>query len=237
VVFEVEQSEEDYNPEDMEKYKSMCLYVRDYGCGDQQKTIFEKPSGSMKGHHKPLFVQAKVDDIEINKVLVESGDAVNLMHQSLLKKIGKCGTELKPNNICLSNYEGKAGILLGAPQVNLILGSITRPTLFVVVPPKANFNLLLGREWIHGIGVVPSYMHQRVLILEDDGTVENVEAGQSYFLPEVNNIIRKTFEKSLDKIAPCSFSEKGCNDQIDVRVPFSYLNCLYLNCLLSQLWG
>ena len=36
MISEVEESEEDYNLEDMEKYKSICFYVTNYGCGDQQ---------------------------------------------------------------------------------------------------------------------------------------------------------------------------------------------------------
>jgi len=112
VVYEVEGSKEDYNPKDMEKYKSMCCYVTYYGRGDQQKAIFEKPNGHMKSHLKPLFVQGKVDDIRVNKVLVDGGGAVDFMPQSLLKKIGKCGTNLKPQNIVLSSYEGKAASLL-----------------------------------------------------------------------------------------------------------------------------
>jgi hypothetical protein len=58
-------------------------------------------------------------------------------------------------------------------------------------------------------------LHQRVVIWKDDGSVENVEADQSYFLTEVNHATGKTFEKNLAKIVPCSFVEDGCNDQID----------------------
>jgi len=54
-----------------------------------------------------LFIQAKVDDIGVNKVLIDGGVTVNLMPQSLLKKIGKFDTDLKPHNIVMSNYEGK----------------------------------------------------------------------------------------------------------------------------------
>ncbi len=71
--------------------------MTDYGYGDQQKAIFEKPNGSMKSHLKSLFIRAKVDDVRINKVLVDGGVVVNLMPQSLLKKIGKCGKDLKPH--------------------------------------------------------------------------------------------------------------------------------------------
>jgi hypothetical protein len=59
-------------------------------------------------------------------------------------------------------------------------------------------------------------MHQKVIIWKDHGSIENVKADLSYFLAEVNNITRKTFEKSLAKIAPCSFVKDDDNHQIDM---------------------
>jgi len=111
------------------------------------------------------------------------------------------GYKFKTHNIVLSNYEGKAGFSLGALQVNLTVGSVTRPTLFMVVPSKTNFNLLVGKEWIHGIGVVPSSMHLRVVIWRDDGSVENIEADQSYFLVDVNYVTRFFFRKACKNSA------------------------------------
>jgi len=148
-------------------------------------------------------------------MLVDGGAAVNLMPQSLLKRIGKTDKDLKPHNVILSTYEGKAGHSLGAFQVSLTVGTVVRLTLFMVVPSKANFNQLLGRDWIHGIGVVPSSMHQRISIWKDDGIVENIEVDQSYFLAEVNQITRKTFDKNLAKIAPCSFTKSDDANQAD----------------------
>jgi hypothetical protein len=103
----------------------MCCYITNYGWGDQQKFIFDKPNGAMKGNLNSLFIQAKVNDIGVNKVLVDGNATVNLMPQSLLKKIGKCGTDLKPHNIVLSNYEGKDELYLAALLVNLVVGSAT----------------------------------------------------------------------------------------------------------------
>jgi len=70
------------------------------------------------------------------------------------------------------------------------VGTEVRLTLFMVVPSKTNFELLLGKEWIHEIGVVPSSMHQRITIWRDDGTVKSIEADQSYFLAEVNQMTK-----------------------------------------------
>jgi len=164
MVSEVDDSEEEFDPNDMEEYRPMCYFVTNDGSKSNWKAIFEQPDDSMKNHLKPFFVQAKVDEIGINKVLVDGGDVVSLMSESLLKRIGKTDKDLKPHNVIMLNYEGKLGHSLGALEVSLTVGTVVRPTLFIVVSSKANFNLLLGREWIHGIGEVPPSMHQRITI-------------------------------------------------------------------------
>jgi len=100
MVSEVDDSEEEFDPKDMEEYKPMCYFVND-GSENDRKVMFEQPNDSMKNLLKPLFIQTKVDDIGINKVLVDGGTAVNLMPQSILKKIGKTDTNLKPHNVIL----------------------------------------------------------------------------------------------------------------------------------------
>src|SRR4051812_12185243 len=118
----------------------------------------------MRNHLKPLYIRAKIENMGINKVLVDGGAAVNLMPQYMLKRSGMFDTNIKPHNMVLSHYEGKVGHTLGVIQVNITVGSVTRPTMFMMILAKANHNLLLGREWIHGVAVVPSTMHQRLTI-------------------------------------------------------------------------
>ena len=125
------------------------------GVVEEQKAMFERPSPGMMYHLKPLFIKAKVEGIAINKVFVDGGAAVNLMPLTLFKKIGKNDDDLRQHNIVLSNYEGKTSNILGVIQVDLAVGTTTRSTLFMVINSKVNFNLLLGREWIHGIGAIP----------------------------------------------------------------------------------
>ena len=64
-------------------------------------------------HLKPLFIRAKVDGMPVNKVFVDGEAAVNLMPHALFKKMGKCGLEIRPHNMVLSNYEGKTSSILG----------------------------------------------------------------------------------------------------------------------------
>jgi hypothetical protein len=207
---EVVENEEDFDNGDMALHRPVSYYVMNNGCLEDQMASFEKPDESMKSHLKPLFIQVKANNVGVNKVLIDGGAAVNLMPEFMLKKIGKSTTDLHTHNIVLSNYEGETGFSLGAIQVDIAVGSTIRPTLFLVIASKANYNLLLGREWIHGVGAVPSTLHQRVSIWKQDGVVENIEADQSYFRAETHNITKSSFDKKLANIAPCTEKDFAC---------------------------
>ena len=102
----------------------------------------------------------------------------------------------------LSKYEGKTSNILGVIQAHLAVGTTTRSTLFMVINCRENFNLLLGWEWINGIGVVPSIVHQRLIIWRKDDIVENIEAGESYYRIDEANGSKKSFDQYLENIAP-----------------------------------
>jgi hypothetical protein len=144
VPSEVNEVEIDFT-EEMAIHKPLCYYVMNNGCIEDQHAVFEKPDISMNDL-KPLFIQAKINGVGVNKVLIDGGATVNLIPQSLLGKIGLVDSDLKPHNIVLTNYEGTTGNSLGAVEVDLIVGSVKRTTTFMVVSSKANFNVLLGSE-------------------------------------------------------------------------------------------
>lgn len=125
------------------------------------------------------------------------------MPKSLLGRIGKTNTDLRHHNMVLWDYEGKMSKAFEVIQVNIVVGTLVRPTLFVVMSSKANYNLLQGREWIHCMGEVLSTLHQKISIWRPDGIVENIEVDQSYFLEKVDLIDKKTFDKSWANISTC----------------------------------
>ena len=199
---------EETDEEEMAKHRPVCYYIMNNGAVEEQNAFFERPDEGMKNHLKPLFIRAKVEQHGVNKVLVDGGAAVNLMPRFMLKRIGMQDSDVRPHNMVLSNYEGKVGKTLGVIQVNLTVGSLTRPTMFMVIAAKANYNMLLGREWIHGIGAVPSSMHQRLVLWRDDGIVENIEADQSYYMTDINHVDKRNFDRNMANIGPCNPPEE-----------------------------
>ena len=96
----------------------------------------------------------------VSRMLVDSGAIVNLMHYSLYKKLGGTDEELIKTNMIVSGIGG--GDLIGAKGVasmELTVGSKTVATTFFVSEVQGNFNLILGRAWIHANQCVPSSLH------------------------------------------------------------------------------
>lgn len=154
-ITEVEDTDNNTERE-MVAHKPVCYYVMNNGCVKEKNDLFKRPNEAMKRHLKPIFITGKIEDVPINKILVDCGITVNLISHYTLRKIGKYDTDAKPHNMVLSNYDGKVGSTLGVIQVELTVGTVTRSKMFMIMETKANYNLLLGRKWIHGVGVVPS---------------------------------------------------------------------------------
>jgi len=95
--------------EEMANHKPLCYYVMNNGCVENQHAIFEEPDFPMTHHLKPLFIQAKINGVGVNKVLVDGGATVKLLPQSFLNKIGLVYFDLIPHNVVLTNYEGATG--------------------------------------------------------------------------------------------------------------------------------
>ncbi|MCH81201.1 hypothetical protein A2U01_0001985 [Trifolium medium] len=203
VQTEVNEGEEEQNSIEMANNKPVCYYIIGNGCVEDQNGMFERPDPGMKNHLKALFVRAKVNGVGVNRILVDGGAVVNILPQHMLKRLGVYETDLRTHNVVLANFEGNISHALGAIQLEVCVGTTVRKTLFMVIAAKPNYNMLLGREWIHGTGAVPSTMHQRLIIWREDGLVEYVEADQSAYVTETNTVTLQNFDKNLASIAPC----------------------------------
>lgn len=137
--------DEDWLAKEMDTHKPLCYYVIHGSFINKEKDIFERPNMSMQKHMNSSYIRAEVEGVRVNKVLIDCGACINVMLHSLLKRIIKYDTDLKSNNMILSNFEGKTSKPLGIIQVDVVIGTITQPTLFVVIPTEVNYNLLLGQ--------------------------------------------------------------------------------------------
>ena len=126
----------------------------------------------MKSHLKPLFIKAKAEGKIIKRVLADGGAAVNLILEYVVIKMDKTCSDLMPHNMVITDFNEKTSTSPGCIVLDLKVGSIIRTTMFIVVPSKANYNLRLGREWIHGVGVVPSTLYQMMFMWDEESQLK-----------------------------------------------------------------
>jgi hypothetical protein len=155
--------------------KGLSVAQLDFG---PRSVIFEKPRVKNYKHLKALYLKGYINGHPVNKMLVNTGAAVNIMPYSVLRRLGHSAEDLIKTNVALSDFNGQASEAQVALNVDLTVGRKTVPTSFFIINSKSTYTVLLGRDWIHANCCIPSMMHQ-CLIQWDGDEVEVVHADDS----------------------------------------------------------
>lgn len=79
--------EENEVVEESTNHKSLCYYVMNNGCVDEDSAVLERPYSEMQQYLKPFLIWAKVENAGVNKVLVDGRATINLMPHSFLRRL------------------------------------------------------------------------------------------------------------------------------------------------------
>jgi hypothetical protein len=140
--------------------------------------VFEKPQAKNYKHLKALYLKSYINGQPVNKMLVDTGAAVNIIPYSVLHRLARSTGDLIKTNVTLSDFNSQISEAQGVLSVDLTVGSKTVPTSFFIINSKSTYTVLLGRDWIHANCCIPSMMHQ-CLIQWDGEEVEVVHADDS----------------------------------------------------------
>jgi hypothetical protein len=153
-------------------------------CLSPKQAMFEKPKESSQ-HLKPLYIQGHIDGKPISRKLVNSGAAVDLMPYSIFKKHGREDDELMKTNLMLNGMGGNPLEARGAISMELTVGSKSLAITFFVVEVQGNYNVILGRDWIHANCCISSTLH-KFLIQWIDDEIKVVHADASAYIALVD---------------------------------------------------
>ncbi|CAL8988464.1 unnamed protein product, partial [Prunus brigantina] len=111
-------------------------------------------------HLKPLYISAHVECVPISKVFIDCGATVNILHCSLMKKLAKTREDLIPSDVVMSSFVDDKSKTIGVLPLKITVADQTRISAFYVVESSVDYNILLGRDWIHQAGCIPSSLFQ-----------------------------------------------------------------------------
>ena len=77
----------------------------------------------------------------------------------MLRALGRSINDLIEIGVVMSSFTGEVSKTLGIIPIDITIGSKTALFSFFVIDSIANYNILLGRDWIHANWCVLSSLH------------------------------------------------------------------------------
>jgi hypothetical protein len=153
-----------------------------------------------KKHNKPLFMFGDIDDLPINRIMIDGGSAINLLPLHTLKKIGYSQRDLSHSNIVIHSFNQAGQEAMGT--ISLKLEKFMTYVKFHVIDVATSYNALLGRPWLHEHKIVPSTLHQCLKYKDPLGEVVTIFADKKPFtMAESFYADAKFYIESVDKIS------------------------------------
>jgi len=115
-----------------------------------------------RGHNRALHVSIKCLDHIVAKVLIDNDSSLNVMPKDTLDKFPFNVSHLRPSSMVVQAFDGSRQDVRGEIDLPIQIGPHICQITFQVMYINPAYNCLLGRPWIHSVGVVPSTLYQKL---------------------------------------------------------------------------
>ena len=112
---------------------------------------------------KSLYVRVHLNSRPISSVLIDNGSTVNVIPLRMLRALGRSISYLIETKVDLSSFIGEVSKTLGILPIDVTIGSKSALSAFLVIDSTTNYNIFLGRDWIHANWCVSSSLHRFLL--------------------------------------------------------------------------
>jgi hypothetical protein len=129
-------------------HRTLPVAQLDFG---SRPVIFEKPRKKNYKHLNALCLKGYINGHLVNKMLVNTGAAVNIMPYSVLRRLGHSAEDMIKPNVTLSDFNGQQSEAQGVLNVDLTVGS--KPSRLLSSPSVARARRL---SCSRGIGFMPT---------------------------------------------------------------------------------
>ena len=126
--------------------------------------------GTIQPHDDALVITLKIGGYDVKRVLVDQGNAVEIMYPSLYKGLNLISKFLTAYDSALVSFEGKTVIPKG--QIRVV------EVDFIMVDSYSPYTAIVARPWLHALGAISSTLHQKVKY-PSHGQVKEIVESQS----------------------------------------------------------
>ena len=113
-------------------------------------------------HQDTLVISLIVANCLVKRILVDNESSSNIIFQAAYKDLGLEDSALTRRITPLIGFSGEVKQTAGEVTLPVYAEGVNLSTKFLVVDCDSSYNIIQGRAWIHGMGGVPSTLHQMV---------------------------------------------------------------------------
>ncbi|KAM1033240.1 hypothetical protein ACFX2C_036810 [Malus domestica] len=176
--------------------------------------LFPRSSSTKLHHLKPLYVTAHIEGYPVSKVFVDCGATVNIMPVNIMKALRRSNDELIPSGITMSSFVGDKSQTKGVLPLAVNITGRNYMTAFFIVDSKTEYNVLLGRDWIHQTSCIPSSLYQVLVFWDGKSVIVHPTDSQPF---ETNMIQARYYDDHVGYITLQGFNDEGRPTQISVQ--------------------
>ena len=115
---------------------------------------------------------------KVPMVLINNRSALNVCPFRIALTIGLNVETIIPSPLNVRPYNSTSRKVMGTFKAFCKIGPIKTIVEFHVMDITPNYNLLLGRSWLHPIGAIPSSLHQKMKIPWKGGIAVVLDDGE-----------------------------------------------------------
>ena len=136
-------------------------------------------------HTRPFYISVGCSGYRVSSVILDNDSALNVCPLAIAIALGYASFDFGPFTQIVRAYDNTQREVMGTLEIELLRSPITFVTLFQVLKIPTSFNLLLGRPWIHKVGVIPSSLYQKVKFICDGQVITVRSIGDMFIYTEL----------------------------------------------------
>ena len=132
----------------------------------------EDKIGTTQPHDDALLITLRIGDYDVQREMVDGGSAAKVMYPDLYKRMNLKLEDLMPDSSPLMSFDKKLVIPKGMIRLPIQTGPEIVEVNFIVVDTHSPYTAIVGRPWLHTLGAVASFLHQKVKFSSGDQVLE-----------------------------------------------------------------